>query len=105
MASPYKVKSVETLVRRGDVLVRQFVFAPGEATPWHRHSTVRDLTLCIAGEITLETRPPAQGRTLAAGERAETPAGTAHRLVNRGAADAQVLLIQDGGAYDFLVES
>jgi len=105
MARPYAVKSVEVLAQGADVLARQFVFAPGEATPWHRHGAVRDLAVCVTGEITLETRPPLESRTLAPGERAETPAGVAHRLVNQGAVDAQVLLIQDGGAYDFQAEA
>lgn len=104
MTKPYAVKSVEVLAQADGVLVRQFVFAPGEATPWHRHAAVRDLAICITGEITLETRPPPARRTLAPGERAETAAGAAHRLVNLGDVDAQVLLVQAGGAYDFQIE-
>lgn len=104
MAKPYAVKSVEVTAEGGGVLVRQFVFAPGEATPWHRHAAVRDLAICVTGTITLETRPALTSRTLAPGERARTLAGTAHRLANLGSVDAQVILIQDGGAYDFQAE-
>lgn len=101
----YSVKAIEVLTKGADVLVRQFVFAPGEATPWHRHTAVRDLAVCVAGAVTLETRPPLARRELRPGERAQTPPGMAHRLVNLGAVDAQVLLIQDGGAYDFQAEA
>ncbi|MGA0603047.1 cupin domain-containing protein [Caulobacter sp. KR2-114] len=104
MTRPYAVKAVEVLASGPGVLVRAFVFAPGEATPWHRHTAVRDLAICVTGAITVETRDPPAVRVLDPGDRAETPAGAAHRLVNAGGVDAQVLLIQDGGAYDFRVE-
>jgi len=103
VAQPYSVKSVTVLARGADVLARAFVFAPGEATPWHRHGAVRDLCCCVLGEIVLETRGPDGVVTLWPGERAETPAGQAHRLVNRSAADCHLILIQAGGAYDFQV--
>ena len=100
---PYSVKAVTVLARGTDVLVREFVFAPGEGTPWHRHGAVRDLCVCVLGEIVLETRGPEGRVVLGPGERAETPAGQVHRLVNSGREDCRLILIQAGGAYDFQV--
>jgi quercetin dioxygenase-like cupin family protein len=100
MAEPYSVKSVTVLARGAGYLVREFVFAPGEGTPFHRHSQVADLTCVVEGAIVCETEGGA--RTLGPGDRDETPPGTVHRLVNRGDADCRVLLIQHGGAYDFV---
>ena len=105
MTGDYEVKAVEVLGRSETMLVRQFIFAPGQSTPWHAHSSMRDLALCVTGEITLETRSPSRSLTLKPGERAETAPGAPHRLVNLGTADAQVLLIQDGGAYDFRLDA
>lgn len=108
MARAYAVKSVTVLAQSStggaDVLVRAFVFAPGEATPWHRHTAVRDLCCPVTGQIVLQMREPDATVLLSPGERAETPAGRLHRLVNRGHADCQLILVQDGGAYDFRVE-
>ncbi|MBS0412240.1 MAG: cupin domain-containing protein [Proteobacteria bacterium] len=104
MAQPYSVKAVTVLAKGADMLVREFVFAPGEGTPWHRHGAVRDLCCCVLGEIVLETRAPDSQVVLGPGERAETPAGQVHRLVNRGPQDCRLILIQAGGAYDFQTE-
>jgi len=105
MAQPYSVKSVTVLARGADVLVREFVFAPGEATTWHRHGAVTDIACCVLGEVVLETRAPDAAVILRPGERGETPAGQVHRLVNRGEADCALILIQSGGAYDFQAEA
>lgn len=101
---PYSVKAVTVLARGQDVLVREFIFAPGEATPWHRHGAVSDLSYVVAGKITLETRGSTLATTLGPGERAETPAGRVHRLINLGEEDCRLILIQAGGTYDFQVE-
>lgn len=104
-ARPYAVKAVTVLARGQDMLVREFVFAPGEATPWHRHGAVRDLCYVVSGEILLESSGPAATMTLRPGERAETPAGQIHRLSNTGNDDCRLILIQAGGTYDFQVQS
>ena len=75
-------------------------FAPGEATPWHRHSEVSDRCYGLAGAITVE-REGLSPANVPPGEVCEVPVGTRHRLVNAGDADARVLVIQTGGAYDF----
>jgi quercetin dioxygenase-like cupin family protein len=102
MEQSYSVKSVEVLAKGEGFLVREFVFAPGEGTPWHRHSEVTDLACIVEGAISCETADGA--RTLAVGDRSDTAPGEVHRLVNRGDADCRLLLIQHGGRYDFLTE-
>ncbi|HEX5380302.1 MAG TPA: cupin domain-containing protein [Phenylobacterium sp.] len=99
----YEIKAVETIAGGPGVLVREFTFAPGEATPWHRHSQMTDRCYGLSGRVTLERRdaPPVE---LQPGLAAETPTGVLHRLVNHGAADGRVLLVQTGGRYDFLAE-
>jgi quercetin dioxygenase-like cupin family protein len=100
MTRPYTVKSVATVAQAPGLLVREFTFAPGEATPWHLHSEVSDRTYVLAGVMACETEA---GRTvLHAGDSHCLPPRTRHRLVNDGAADARLLLIQHGGRYDFV---
>ena len=102
MSRPYEVKSVEVVAQAPGLLVREFTFAPGEATPWHHHTHVSDRTYLLAGEIILETE--ATRLTLEAGDTHHLPAGARHRLINETATDTRLLLIQDGGRYDFITD-
>jgi quercetin dioxygenase-like cupin family protein len=102
VSRPYEVKSVQVVAQAPGLLVREFTFAPGEATPWHRHTQVSDRTYLLAGEMILETE--AGRHRLAAGDTHHLPAGARHRLVNESPADARLLLIQDGGRYDFITD-
>ena len=105
MAQAYRIKSVVVLARGLATLVREFTFAAGEAILWHRHSAVEDHGYLLAGALTLETRDPSMQTELAAGDSCVVPAGVVHRLANRGEADARLVLVQHGGAYDFLAEA
>jgi quercetin dioxygenase-like cupin family protein len=99
--TPYQIKAVTPVAGGPGVLVREFTFAAGEATPWRRHTEMTDRCYGLAGAVTLEF----QGGTstvLAPGDMAEVAVGQVHRLVNHAAEDGQVLLVQSGGRYDFV---
>jgi quercetin dioxygenase-like cupin family protein len=98
---PYEIKENRQVAAAAGLLVRELIFAPGEATPWHRHSRMRDRCYGLAGAITVENEGAAP-RILRPGEVCETEAGVVHRLVNATDADARVLVVQQGGAYDFV---
>jgi quercetin dioxygenase-like cupin family protein len=100
VSRPYEVKSVTVVAQAAGLLVREFIFASGESTPWHHHSEVSDRTYVLAGAITLETETGR--RVLRAGDSHHLERGIRHRLLNEGEVDARMLLIQDGGRYDFL---
>lgn len=102
--SHYEIKAVETIAAGPGVLVREFTFAPGEATPWHCHSQMTDRSYGLTGAVTLERRE-GPSITLAPGLVAEVPVGAIHRLVNHGSEDGRVLLVQAGGRYDFREET
>ena len=97
----YQIKAVTPVAGGPGVLVREFTFAPGEATPWHRHSEMTDRGYGLAGCVTLELRD-GPAHDLRPGDACEVPPGQVHRLVNHGAEDAKVLLVQSGGLYDFI---
>lgn len=101
MARDYDVAAVEVIAESESVRVRQFTMRPGEAVPWHRHTRVRDVILCLSGQIAIEEEglPP---RTLEPGQRCDIAAGIDHRVVNAHDAEAVYMLIQSGGAYDFV---
>lgn len=99
--SHYEIKAVTPVAGAPGVLVREFTFAPGEATPWHSHSQMTDRAYGLAGTVTLEVRD-GEATDLGPGEVAEVPVGEVHRLINHGSGEGRVLLVQSGGRYDFL---
>ena len=98
----YTVKNVETVAAGKDVQARLFTLAPGEVIPWHSHSEIADHFFVLDGELTVETRAPADNRTLGIGERYQINAGHAHQASNRGTRDCRFLIVQGVGRYDFL---
>lgn len=99
--SDYQLKAVVQIAGGLGVLIREFTFAPGEATHWHRHSQMTDRCYGLEGLVTLERRDQ-PALEIGPGEVCEAAVGEVHRLVNHGPADARVLLVQTGGRYDFL---
>ena len=99
--TPYRIKAVTPVAAGPGVLLREFTFAPGEATPWHSHTEMTDRCYGLSGTVTLEIRDGV-AIALDPGDLGEVPAGAVHRLVNHGAEDGRVLLVQHGGCYDFL---
>ncbi|MFI4934928.1 MAG: cupin domain-containing protein [Caulobacterales bacterium] len=101
MSQPYEIKDIREIAAAPGLVVREFTFAPGEATPWHHHSQMADRRYGLTGVVTLEVRggPPVE---IGPGVVAETPAGVAHRLINLGACEARLLFVQYGGRYDFI---
>lgn len=99
--SDYKLKSVVLIGGGPGVLIREFTFAPGEATPWHRHSQMTDRCYGLEGRVILERRGEVAIQ-IGPGEVCEAAVGEMHRLVNHATVDGRVLLVQTGGRYDFL---
>jgi len=93
----------ETILETADVRVRILTLDVGKETPWHSHTVVTDHMLCLAGLIAIESRDPDVITVLEPGGRCEVAVGRVHRVVNRGAVEAQYLLVQGIGRYDFVV--
>jgi mannose-6-phosphate isomerase-like protein (cupin superfamily) len=100
--SGYRVKEIEPVMLGRDVQVRLLTLAPGEAIPWHHHSTVTDWYFVLEGRLAIETRPDGERRLLQVGASHKIPPGTPHQISNPSAADTRFLLVQGVGAYDFV---
>jgi quercetin dioxygenase-like cupin family protein len=85
-----------------DVSVRRFVLAPGEAIPWHLHSTTDDLCVLLYGTLRVQTQEPDAEYVLTPGGSHHTVAGAPHRLSNVSGEDCSFLLIQGVGTRDFV---
>lgn len=90
-----------SLFRSDDVRIREIELEPGEAGPWHRHSQVTDFIWTLGGVIAVDRRgrPPLR---LEQGDRARVEVGDLHRVANAASAASTYLLVQVGGAYDFI---
>jgi mannose-6-phosphate isomerase-like protein (cupin superfamily) len=64
---------------------------PGTAEVRHRHATARQFFFVLAGEVTIERDE--EIFVFRAGEGLEIAPGSAHQVLNHGAADARFLVI------------
>lgn len=94
---PQSTRVLET----AGVLVSRVVHPAGAEVPWHFHDEIRDTFFLIRGRVTIHTRRPDSSTTLTPGEVFQTGAGQPHRVVNDSAGEAELLLIQGVGQYDF----
>lgn len=95
-----KVSGFETLMEGADMRVVMLTLAAGESVPWHYHSEISDLFVCLAGPMVVETRAPTSRHQLLAGERVTVPGKTAHFVHGLDNGPCQFLVIQGIGVYD-----
>lgn len=70
--------------------------------PWHYHSEVTEDCFCLEGGLTVQTIGPDQILSLTPGKRCTIVPGLRHRVINCTSEDAEYLLVQGIGKYDFL---
>jgi len=92
----------QVIVQTADVRVAEFALGPGDGQPWHHHSAITDTFYGLEGLTEIEVREPARRTVLRPGEKFSVPPNTVHRARNAHAAPSRYLLIQGGGAYDFV---
>ncbi len=92
----------QQILQSSDVRVRVLGLSPAETNPWHYHTVVDDIIVCLSGHIAVRLRLTAQSITLSPGQRTTVPAGTIHQVANLDDADSEYLLIQGVGTYDFI---
>ena len=98
----YKVREIHVVAKGSDVLVREYTLDPGEAIPWHRHSSVTDHYYGLEGLVLIETRDPPARHQLGAGQSAKVTPPTVHHISNAGKGPCRFLLVQGVGKYDFV---
>ena len=101
---PYKVRRIHVVAKGTDVLVREYTLDPGEAVPWHHHTTVSDHYYGLEGSVLIETRSPAAHHEIGVGETATVTPPTAHHVSNPTAKPCRFLLVQGLGQHDFVRE-
>ena len=101
---PYKVRHIHVVAKSADVLVREYTLDPGEAIPWHHHTSVADYYYGLEGMVVVETRDPPARHEIGSGQTASVTPPTAHHVSNPAGVPCRFLLIQGVGQYDFVRE-
>ena len=101
---PYKVRRIHVVAKGADVLVREYTLDPGEAIPWHHHTSVTDYYYGLEGTVVIETRNPTARHEVGAGQAASVMPPTAHHVSNPAGKPCRFVLIQGVGQHDFVRE-
>jgi len=98
----YAIAGRQSITETPDLRVTLMTLAPGEATPWHRHSAVADTAFRLDGEVEVQARAPQETIRLSPGQPCRMEPGREHRVANAGDGPCRFLLVQGVGAYDFV---
>ncbi len=101
-SSSYRIEGRQMIAETPELRVQILTLAEGEEVPWHYHNGITDSFVCLDGPMRVETRAPHHDYLLAAGERCEVPARTAHRVSGAGGGACRFVIIQGVGTYDFV---
>jgi len=95
------VTQLARLIDTADSRVAEFELPAGFAGPWHHHSRMVEHCYCLGAELAIDFSA-ADTVNLRSGQRCEIPARVNHRIRNGSAEACRYLVVQHGGAYDFL---
>ncbi len=95
------MKEVEVILKTDSVRVRIMSLDPREIGEWHYHTEVTDDIFGLTGTILIRWKEPDQEIKLTPGIRCQIKVGKIHQLENVGSDDAEYLLVQGVGEYDF----
>jgi quercetin dioxygenase-like cupin family protein len=90
----------ELVMEGADMCASILTLGPGQQVPWHCHSTITDVILCLEGTVVVESRAPTASCSLRPGERCALPPRTAHRVSCQGEEPCRYLILQGVGEYD-----
>ena len=82
--------------------VQGLTLGNGENIPWHYHSAVSDIFICLEGTMVVETRAPAARHQLEPGEHCVIPPRTAHEVTGKDGHGCRFTIVQGVGEYDFV---
>ena len=90
----------ETVMEGADMRARILTLAAGQEVPWHYHSTIADVMVCLKGTTVVETRAPRAMHVLHPGEVCTVPPMTAHRVHGLDDGPCRYFILQGVGDYD-----
>jgi len=98
----YQIAGRELVSEADGLRVQILTLGPGEKVPWHCHSVVSDIFICLEGTTVVETRAPRARHELAPGAHCVVPPKTAHEVTGKDGAGCRFNIIQGVGEYDYI---
>ncbi len=98
----YQIAGRELVSKADGLRVQILTLGPGEKVPWHCHSVVSDIFICLEGTTVVETRAPRARHELAPGAHCVVPPKTAHEVTGKDGAGCRFNIIQGVGEYDYI---
>ena len=98
----YQIAGRELVSEADGLRVQILTLGPGEKVPWHCHSVVSDIFICMEGTTVVETRAPRGRHELAPGAHCVVPPKTAHEVTGKDGAGCRFNIIQGVGEYDYI---
>jgi quercetin dioxygenase-like cupin family protein len=100
---PYTIAGRELVAETAGLRVQILTLGSGESVPWHYHSTVSDIFICLEGTTVVETRAPRARHELDPGEHCVVPPMTAHEVTGKDGNGCRFTLVQGVGEHDFIL--
>ena len=99
---PYRIAGRELVAENKGLRVQILTLGNAEKIPWHYHSAVSDIFICLEGTTVVETRAPRTCHELAPGKHCVVPPKTAHEVTGKDGNGCRFVIIQGVGEHDFI---
>lgn len=97
---PYRIAGRELVAENDGLRVQILTLGDSENIPWHYHSVVSDIFICLEGITVIETK--ATRHELAPGKHCVVPPKTAHEVTGKDGNGCRFTIVQGVGEYDFV---
>lgn len=97
---PYRIAGRELVAENDGLRVQILTLGDSENIPWHYHSVVSDIFICLEGTTVIETK--ATRHELAPGKHCVVPPKTAHEVTGKDGNGCRFVIVQGVGAHDFI---
>ncbi|MDX1400899.1 MAG: cupin domain-containing protein [Kiloniellales bacterium] len=99
---PYRISGRDIVADLKGMRVQVLSLAVGETIPWHFHSEVNDVFICLDGILRVETKAPSCVYELKPGNNCIVLANTAHLVSGNEGKACRFVLVQGVGQHDFI---
>ena len=98
----YVIADQEIITEANGLRVSVLTLAGDDKVPWHYHSNVPDIFVCVEGTTVVDTKAPRGHHELSPGENVIVPAKTAHQVTSKDNKGCRFTIVQGVGTYDFV---
>jgi len=98
---PYTIAGRVLVAELSGVRVQVLTLESVETIPWHYHSSVFDIFVCLKGTTIVETKAPRGRHELTPGEHCTVLPMTAHQASCPEGTKCQFVIVQGVGEHDF----